>query len=201
MVAFALVLLIVAAAGWIAAGGAPASARTALRLAAVLYGALALTSAALTSGLIANAGFTLDAITDLVATLGPVVLAVAAYSEFRKPPGRLSSSLVLGLAAVAGVLAAATGMRVLAAVPQVLAATFTFLTARPGLWRKTHAYLLLAAVAMLGGAACQLSGGIAARAGVLLFEAAALIGVGIASNVLVEVRTQNNGRLAVRGGR
>jgi hypothetical protein len=106
--------------------------------------------------------------------------------------------LVLSSAAIAGVIAAATGLRVVAAVPQVAAAIFTLLVARPGLWRKPQVYLALASLSMLGGAACQLTTGLASQAGVLLFEAAALIGVGIASEVLVEARAQDHGRPGVR---
>lgn len=204
MVAFALVLLLASAAGWIAAAGAPPRARLSLRLAAVLYAALALAGLVIGVGLAPAAPISaaaLNSIADLVTTLGPAVLCVAGFSAFRRSPRPLSASLVLGFAALAGVAAAATGWRVLAAVPQVLAAIFTFLTARPGLWRKAEVYLALAAFSMLGGAAAQLSGGLSARAGLLLFEAAALIGVGIASNVLVEARTKDDARSAVRRGR
>lgn len=206
MVAFALVLLLASAAGWIAAAGTPPRARTLLRLAAALYAALSVAGLGLSLvrsfiALPGQAGLAVIAVTDLVATLGPVVLCVAAYSEFRKAPRALSASLVLGAGALVGLAAAATGFRVVAAVPQVLSAVFTFLIARPGLWRRAHVYLALAAISILGGAACQLAAGLTARAGVLLFEAAALIGVAIASDVLVETRAQNGGGLGVSAQR
>jgi hypothetical protein len=196
MTSFALVLFLGAAAGWIAAKGAPPHARAYLRLAAVIYAALALGAFGLdlfAAAPKAGSGFALSglavvAVTDLVVTLAPAVLCVAAYAAFRRAPHGLPAGLILGVAALIGVAAAATGMAVLAAVPQVLSAVFTFFIARPGLWRRASVYLALAAISMLGGAACQLTPGLAAHAGVLLFEAAALIGVAVASNVFVEQR-------------
>lgn len=205
MTAFALVLILAAAAGWIASGGAPERARAYLRMAAVLYAALAVAGLALNAAagvvaLPASAAPAVIAVSDLVTTLGPAVLCVAAYSVFRRAPHTVTTSLVLALAALLG-LAAAAGLRVLAAAPQVVSAVFTLLLARPGLWRRAYLYLALAGLSMLGGAACQLSDGLTARAGVLLFEAAALVGVAVASNVFVEQRRKDKRGLLVRRAR
>lgn len=205
MIAFALVLMLASAAGWIAAKGVPARARAYLRLASALYAVLGAATLLIRilEGRVALpdlAGPAVVSMSDLVATLGPVVLCAAAYSAFRKSPDVLSASLVLGLAAVFG-LAAALGFHALAAVPQIASALVTFLLARSGLWSRSHLYLVLAAFSMLGSAACQLATGLAAEAGVLLFEAAALIGVAIASNVLVEERQQRKRALAIGGSR
>jgi hypothetical protein len=194
MTAFALVLLLASAAGWIASHGVPARARLYLRFCTVLYAALAVS----VMGELAA-----RAVTDIVTTLGSATLCVAAFSAFRGSPGRITATAVLGLAALSGIAAAATGFGVLAAVPQVLSALFTFLIARQGLkeWRRASIYLALAAVSVLACAACQLVPGLIARVGVLLFAAAGLLGVAIASDVLVEQRQEDQRRLAVRRAR
>ena len=177
MTAFALVLLLGTAAAWIAAGGAPLRTRAYLRLAAVLYAALAISEAA---------NIAAAAVTDIVSTLGSAVLSVAAFSAFRRAPHALTASLVLLLAAICGIGAAATDWRVMAAAPQVLNAIVTFTIARPGLWKRPSLYLALAAFCLLGAAASELAPGPVARAGLLLFAAAGVVGVALASDVLVE---------------
>ena len=144
MTAFALVLLLSAAAAWIACGGAPLRTRLYLRLAGVLYAALAVSE----TFQVAPA-----AVTDIVVTLGAAVLCVAAFAGFRRGPRWFTATAVLVLAAVCGIAAAATDMRVLAAAPQLLSAIFTFLIARPGLWRRASVYLALASLCLLGAAA------------------------------------------------
>lgn len=140
------------------------------------------------------------AVRDMVVTLGTAVLSVAAFAAFRKKPATLTATLVLALAALAGMASAATGFRLIATLPQVFGAAFTFLIARHGLWRRASIYLSLAAVAMLFGAACAFSPGAAAHAGILLFAAAELVGVATASDVLVEQREKDD-RLAVSRSR
>lgn len=206
MIAFALVLFLASVAGWIAAKGAPARARPYLRIAAALYSALALAGVVLDGvlGWLRAPGLTVMAlvsIADLVVTLGAGVLCVAVTNTFRNPLGGTQAAVVLGLAACTGLAAALTGFAALAAVPQVAAAGFMLLLARPGLWRRASVYLGLSALSLIGGAACQLTPGLAAHAGVLLFEAAALVGVAIASNVLVEQRQQDKRPFAVSGSR
>jgi hypothetical protein len=206
MIAFSLILLLAGLAGWIAAKGAPARARPYLRIAAALYGALALSGPALEvlTGLIHLPGLTdaaLLAVRDLVVTLGAALLCVAAYSAFRGAPDATTASVVLAVAALIGLAAAFTGFPVLAALPQAVSAVLVFLLARPALRQRPNLYLGLSALSLLGAAACQSAPGIAARAGVLLFVAAALIGVAFASNVLVEQRNQHKRALAVTRGR
>lgn len=191
MSAFALVLLLGAAAGWIASKGAPPRARAYLRFAAVLYASLAVSDLA---------GIAPSAVTDIVATLGSAVLCVAAFIAFRRSPHVLTASGVLCLAATAGITAAATGFGVLAAVPQVLSAVFILLIAQRGLraWKRANVYLALAGLSVVGAAACQMAPGAAARAGLMLFAAAGLLGVSIASDVLVEQRQQDKQGPAIR---
>ncbi len=177
MIAFALVLLLGAASAWIAAGGAPLRTRAYLRLAAVLYAALAISDAANVAA---------AAVTDIASTLGSAVLSVAAFSAFRRAPRALTASLVLLLAVICAIGAAATDWRVMAAAPQVLSAIFTFNIARHGLWKRPSLYLALAALSLLGAAASELAPGTVAHAGLLLFAAAGVLGVALASDVLVE---------------
>jgi hypothetical protein len=68
----------------------------------------------------------------------------------------------------------------------VLGAIFTFVIARPGLVKRPSLYLALASLSMLAAAAAGLAPGTAARAGLLLFAAAGVVGVALASNLLVE---------------
>lgn len=192
MTAFALVLLLGAVAAWIAAGGAPLRTRAYLRLAAVLYAALAISEAT---------NMAAAAVTDIASTLGSAVLCVAAVSAFRRAPHPLTASLFLLIAAICGIGAAATDWRVLAAPPQVISAIVTFIVARPGLWKRPSLYLALAALCLLGVAASELAPGTVARAGLLLFAAAGVLGVALASDVLIENSGMQRRSRAVRRSR
>ncbi len=183
MTGFALVLFLGAAAAWIAAQGARARARAYLRLGAVLYGAMAVSQ---------GFGVAPSAVRDIVMTLGSAVLCIAAYSAFRKKPRLMTASVVLAASALAGIAAAMLGQSMLAAVPQVLSALFTLLMARRAAFagKRSGIYLALSAFCLLGEAACALSPGenLMARAGLLIFAAAGVSGVALASNLLVEER-------------
>ena len=192
MTAFALVLLLAAAATWIACSGAPLRTRLYLRLAGVLYAALAVSEAFQVAP---------AAVTDIVATLGAAVLCVAAFAGFRRSPRWFSATAVLVLAASCGIGAAVNDWRVLAAAPQLLSAIFTFLIARPGLWQRASVYLALASLSLLGAAASALAPGAMARAGLLLFAAAGLLGVALASDVLVDELGSKRDRAPVSPGR
>jgi len=190
MTGFALVLLLGAAAAWIAAQGARARARSYLRLAAVLYAAMAVAHAA---------NLAPAAVTDIVMTLGSTVLCVGAFAGFRRNPRILTASTALAFSGLAGIAAAMLDLPVLAAVPQVLSAVFTFLIARRGLFERQRSglYLALAAVCLLGAAACRLTPDLMARIGFMLFAAAAVAGVALASNVFVEEHGRPRKRLPV----
>jgi hypothetical protein len=190
MTGFALVLLLAAAATWIAAAGAPAPARLYLRLASVLYAALSIAD-------IAN--LAPAAVTDIAATMGAGVLAVAAFAAFRKAPGVVITTVALGLATVSALVVAATGWRVFAAAPQLAGAIAVFFVARPGLWTRASIYLLLAALSLLGAAAAQMEEGMAAHAGLLLFAAASVLGVGVGSDVLVDTARRRRRGAPVSG--
>lgn len=198
MTAFALVLLLGAAAAWIASGGAPPRARTYLRLASVLYATFAFSEAVHAAP---------GAVGDIVSTLGPVVLAVAAFAAFRHRPRWFTAASLMAAAALCGIAAAATDWRAMAAVPQVLAAFFTFLVARPGLatrpsmWRKASVYLALSVISIVAAAALALVPGPAAHAGLLLFAGTGVLGVALASNLAVKPDGANGGRRAIRRAR
>lgn len=201
MIAFALILLLVSAAAWIAAAASPRPGRGFLRYAALLYAALALAGFSLEAAaeVIARGAvgpLAVAVLCDLVAVQGPVALALAALLAFRGVPALALAIAALVAAGAAAIAAAVTGAEIFAAVPQVMSALCVFVLARKDLKTKPGLYLALSALSMLGGAACQLAPGLAARAGVFLFEAAALIGVALASNLLIE-QTADGRRRAI----
>ena len=179
MIGFALVLLLASAAAWIAANGARSRARSYLRLACVLYATMAIAE------LFALAPV---AVTDIVMTLGAVVLCIGAFAGLRRNPKIITASVALALAALAAIAAATLGLAVLAAVPQVVSALFVFLTARRSLFlgRRSGLYLALSSFCLVGAAACHLAPGMMAQAGLLLFASSAVAGVALASNFFVE---------------
>lgn len=189
MTAFALVLVLAVAAALVATRTAPASARPYLQFAAVLYGALAL------SQILAIA---VSAVTDIATTLGAVCLSVGAYSGAYRAPRPFTATAVLGVAAICGIAAAATDLRVLAGLPQVLSAVFLLLIARPGLWRRSSIYFSASALCLIGAAASHLTQGAMARAGLLAFAGAALLGVTLGLNILVENQRSHRGRPPIR---
>ena len=193
MIAFAAMLFLGAAAGWIAAGAARRHPRWYLRLAAMLYAAMSLSAAT---------AFATSAVTQIVAALAAPLLAMAVYGTFRRaPPPPVAATIILATTCVAGIAAAATGTAFLSTLPQVLAALAILAMARRVTIKRSRLYLLLGVVSLLGAAACQLIDGTVAGAGLLLFSAAGLLGIALASDVLVEQRQKDEGRLAVRRAR
>jgi hypothetical protein len=193
MTAFAIVLFLGAAAGWIAAEAAQRHLRWYLRLAAMLYAAMSVSAVTMLA---------VPAVMQIVATLAAPLLAMAAYGSVRRvPPPPVAATIILAMACIAGIAAAATGTAFLSTLPQVLAALVILAMARRVTNNRSRLYLLLGAVSLLGAAACQLIDGTVAGAGQLLFSAAGLLGVALASDVLVEQRQKGKGRLAVRRAR
>lgn len=192
MPAFALILTLAAAAVLVAAHHAPLQARDYLRLAAALYAALGVAE-----------GFALapDTVTDIAATLGAPVLALAAYAACRRAPSAILASLLLVIAALCAVCAAAMDWRGLAAVPQLAAAAALIAIARQCARGRARLYLALAGLGVVGAAAAALVPGHAARAGVLLFAAAGLLGVAVASVFAVEHGGRQRRDAAIGGGR
>jgi len=188
MLAFAIVLVLGAAAAWIAAGDAGVQARSYLRLAAVLDAALALSAAI---------ALATPAVAAIVLTLVAPLLAAAAWTRFRRSLHPVLTSLPLSAACIMGIVAAATGATVLSAVPQVIAVAALGAVARLAVWRRARIYLVLGAVSLLGAAACALGEGAIAQIGVLLFSSAGLLGVALASETAVKERQQAQGGFAI----
>jgi len=192
MTAFAIMLFLGAAAGWIAAGDAAARPRSYLRLAAVLDAALAVSAAI---------PIATPAVTAIVATLVAPLLAIAAAGAFRRAPHPVLAATILAASCLAGIAAAATGAAVLSAAPQVIAVIAILTIAQPVLRRRARLYLVLGAVSLVGGAACALGEAMVARAGVLLFSAAGLLAIALASDAAVEKRQQDKAGFAIRRAR
>jgi hypothetical protein len=188
MLAFAIMLLVAAMGAWIAAGAAARSARAYLRFAAVLEAALAVS---------AGVPLATPAVAAIVTTLAAGLLAIAAAAALRQRPFLLVASALLIACCVAGIAAAATGVTVLSAVPQVIGVIAIALTARAMRSRRSRLYLGLGALSLAGVAACAQGEGMLAQAGVLLFSAAGLMGVTLASDVLVELRQEHEAALAI----
>jgi hypothetical protein len=170
MIAFAIVLFLAAAAGWIAVQGIPQAGRIFMRFAAVLYAALSLSVA----GRLAP-----DSVSDIVLPLACALLAFAAFSLVRKTPPVVLTAAILIPVCLAGIAAAVLNTVMLAVVPQLLAAAVLFLIARLGGMKRTRLYLSLGAAALLGAASCRLSLGLSAEAGLMLFSAAGFVGIAL----------------------
>ena len=151
----------------------------------MLYAAMAISVAA---------EFAASAVIEIVAALAAPLLAMAACR--RVPP--VAATIVLAASCIAGIAAAATGAAVLSTLPQVLAGLAILAMARRVTVRRSRLYLVLGAVSLLGATACQLTDGMLAQAGLLLFSAAGVLGVALASDVLVEQRQKDETRLAIR---
>jgi len=192
MLAFAIVLMLGAAAAWIATADVPAHTRQYLRLAAVLEASLALSAAI---------ALATPAATAIVLTLVAPLLAAAAWGRFFRALHPVLVSLLLACACVAGIAASATGLAVLSAMPQVIAVAVIGAIARPAAFSRARLYLVLGAVSLLGAAACALGVGGVAQMGVLLFSAAGLLGITLASEIPVEQRQKADDWLSIGRGR
>jgi hypothetical protein len=188
MIAFAIVLFLAAAAGWIAVQATAQTARIFMRFAAVLYAAFSVSVA----GRLAP-----QSVADIVLPLACALLALAALSLVRKAPPAAFIAAVLIPISIAGIAAAVLDMVMLAVVPQLLAAAVLFLVAHRG--GRTRLYLSLGAAALLGAASCRLSLGLSAQAGLLLFSAAGFVGIALSLDGFVEPRRAAKGPAVSRG--
>ena len=195
MIAFAAVLALSAAAGWIAAGGVRRGAQVHLRFACVLYGTLA-----------ASATFSIapDAVAPIATTLAVALLTMASFIGFRRAPVAAIAAIILALACLTGIWSAATGVRALAVIPQLLCLIAVLAVARrgPANLHGPGLYLVLGCVALLAASCSLLTLDARASMALLLFSAAGLLGVAYAlaraSHVLVEERGGANGSFAIR---
>lgn len=189
MSAFAIVLVLGAAAAWMATTDTRGEVKAHVRAAALLYAVLALSVAL---------GIAPATVAEIVAAPASALLCLAAYAAFRVPAGVFAVAAALSLAALTGIASVVSGVTFLAMIAQFVAATVMLVLARrrgrPGI------YLALAAASLIGAAVSMLVEGIPARVGVLLFSTAALVGtaVAIASDFFVKSRRASRARTAVR---
>jgi hypothetical protein len=116
---FALALVLSASMAWLLSGSARPLARSYLRFACILYGALAL--AGLAVGSRESTGEFARAVALVVCILAPSVLSLALLAAFRKPLASGAASLLLAFACVAALAAAVTDLAALGLAPLVLA--------------------------------------------------------------------------------
>jgi hypothetical protein len=181
MIAFAIVLLLAVAAGWIAVRGAPAAGRIYLRSAGVLYAALAVSVA----GKLAP-----DAVADIVLPLACTLVALAAFAALRKAPSAAIAAVILTPVCLAGIAASVMDLIMLAIAPQLLASAALLPLARGGSAKRAHRFLLLGAGALFGATACRLAPGVLAETGLLLFSAAGYVGVALSLDGFVEQQSK-----------
>jgi hypothetical protein len=184
MIAFAIVLLLAVAAGWIAVRGAPAAGRIYLRSAGVLYAALAVSVASRLAP---------DAVADIVLPLACTLVALAAVAALRKAPPAAIAAAILTPVCLAGIAASVTDHIMLAVAPQLLASAALLLAERGDKAKRAHRFLLLGAGALFGATACRLAPGVLAEAGLLLFSAAGYVGVALSLDGFVQQRGKRGG--------
>lgn len=188
----ALLLSVAAALGWFLASGVRAPVRINLRFAAVLFAALAVS--AFVAALRPEFTDAALGVAFLTASLGSAALGLAVFASLSRPPPPSLASLALAGGLALGLVACLSGQTIFAlavlipSVAVMLALGFGSLALSP---RK--------AVLTLLGAASLLAGGMAlmenALAALLLFFAAALMGLACASQKRVE---QQNGATLIR---
>ncbi len=180
--AFTSVLALAAMLAGILGQRVRAAARDYLRLAACLYGALAI------AGLIATA---LDGATSeifaasvalVVTALAPAALALAVASAFETPPGTAIAIPALVLAFAAGLTAAMTG-EAFVAMAALFASACTMATFAVRGWRYASRAALpafVASLSLLAGAAAFMTNGREGETTLALFSAASLMGTALA---------------------
>ena len=193
MIAFAAVLALAAAVGWLAAGGVRRSAQLYLRFACVLYATLA-----------GSAAFSVaaDAVAPIATTLAIALLTLASFIGFGRDPHPVLGAIILVTACVGGIWSAATGVSGLAVLPQILCliAVLTVTRRRSANLRGPGLYLALGCAALLAATCSLLVQD--ANVALLLFSAAGLLGIvyalARASNVFVKEQGDANGSVAIR---
>ena len=183
------------------------AARDYLRLAAVLYVALALCDGLVFVFPGAATLIFADAVMLVVCALAPVTLGFALFAAFEHPPSTVAATVFLVMACLAGIAAAATGTPVLSLAP-LAASVLTMFALCARRWRREKraaSDAFLSACCLLCGAAATLSGGATARTALELFSSAALLGFALAlvrrSNVAVAKQRDLRQAVSVSGSR
>ena len=180
---------------WIAANGVRRSAQLYLRFACVLYATLA-----------GSAAFSIapDAVAPIATTLAIALLTLASFIGFRRELHPRFGTIVLVVACLAGIWSAATGILVLAVLPQILCLVAVLAVARrePAILRAPSLYLALGGAALLAATCSLLALDSRASVALLLFSAAGLLGIvyalARASRAFVDQRRDANGSDAIR---
>lgn len=174
MIALAVMLLAAAVAGWLAVAGAPLETRAYARFACMLYAALAVSGAA-------ELQLALS-VTLIVSASAPMLLAFAVRFAFRGPVVSPLTIAVLVAVCGSGIVAAATGIALLAFAP-LFVSVLTMIAIslrRFGDLRARAIQTIAAACAILAGASAFVAGGARAEPALFLFSAAGLLGLCLA---------------------
>jgi len=197
VIALATMLLAAAIAGWLAVSGAQSDVRNYVRFACMLYAALAASSTV-------GAQFALS-VTLIVSACAPVFLACAVRFAFHGPVTSLWITPLLVAACVAGIVAAATGIALLAFAPLLFSvlAIIAVSLRRFGDLRAKVVQAIAASCALLAGASAFAAGGVRAEPALILFSAAGLLGLSLAlaprsGAVVVQERAPDLRGVAVR---
>ena len=182
-IAFSLVLMFSALFAALIARRARAFARDALRFAAALYVALACADLAAAATSEMSIAFLANTVALFVSALAPVALAIALFAAQARPPHAVLSTLLLCLAAVAGLVAAMTNVSLFAFVP-LFVSVCAMLAVAARVWRLTSRPMLPAAagaLTLLLGASASMTGGASGRTALALFSAAGLLGIALSA--------------------
>ena len=178
----ALLLGMAAALGWFLASGARAPVRVNLRFAAVLFAALAVSAFA--SALWPEYTDAALGVALLTASLGSAALGLGVFASLSRPPPPLLASLALAAGLALGLIACLSGENIfaLAALIPSVAVMLALGFGSLGLSPRKAVLTLLGAALLCGGMALMEN----ALAPLLLFFAAALMGLACASQKRVE---------------
>ena len=185
MIAFAVMLLAAAVAGWIIVAGLSHVARAYARFAFVLYAALA-------AAIVVDARLA-DSVALIVSAVAPALLALAVANVLRRPVATVLASLVMAASCIAGMAGAATGIAALAVGPLLLSVVAMIaVTLRD--WRNSRLatfQTIASAVALLAGASAFVDDGLAA---LCAFTAAGLLGVALSTTQRLDAVEEERGR-------
>ncbi len=174
MIALAAMLSAAAIAGWLSVADSSWDVRAYVRFACVLYAALAVAG-------VSGPPLALS-VTLIVCACAPACLAFAVRFALRGSVAPLLIASVLGAVSVAGIMAAATGIAVLAFAPLLFSALAMIAMSlrRIGDRRAQAIQAIAAACALLAGASAFAAGGVRAEPALFLFSAAGLLGFALA---------------------
>jgi hypothetical protein len=206
-IAFSCVLGLAAMLVQMTGGRARPAARAYLRLAAILYFALAVADVAAAWFAIAMTASVAQTAALLVCALAPALLALATFSAFETLPRAWIAALVLAFACMVALAAAMSFSPKLAFAP-LFCSVCAILALAARRWRKDRRgpfIVIIAALCLVAGAASSLTDGSAGRTALALFSAASLLGFSLAfarrSHKRVGVQREMSGAIPIRARR